>query len=82
MQKILVFNGNQPCLDIQSNSTGVNRDRNPDANWDELRATSLNYAKEVELTPELKLILLEDLAYFLGQKTTKFTEKLKEFNLI
>lgn len=82
MDKILVFHGNQPCLDVQGDDTGVHRDRNPDAGWNELRATNMKFAKEVELTPELKLILLEDLAYFLGQHTTKFTAKLKEFKLI
>jgi hypothetical protein len=82
MQKILVFNGNQPCLDIQSDGTGVNRDRNPDAGWDELRASNMKYAKEQELTEELKIILIEDLAYFLGKHSNKFTVKLREFNLI
>jgi hypothetical protein len=82
MDKILVFKNNQPCLDIQSDGTGINRDRNPDAGWSELRATNIKYAKEVELTPELKVILIEDLAYFLGQYSNKFTVKLKEFNLL
>lgn len=82
MSKILVFNNNQPCLDIRSDGTGVNRDRNPDNGWDELRVTNIKYAKEQELTPELKVILIEDLAYFLGKHSDKFTVKLKEFNLI
>ncbi len=82
MSKILVFNNNQPCLDIQSNGTGVNRDRNPDNGWDELRVTNIEYAKEQELSLELKIILIEDLAYFLGKHSDKFTAKLKEFNLI
>ncbi len=85
MKKILVFHGNQPCLDISENNVGkkfgLNRDRNPDRDWTELRNTSLEYAKEVELTPELKLILLQDLAYAYGNDTDKFTQKLKEYEL-
>lgn len=42
----------------------------------------MSYAKEVELTPELKQILLEDLAYAYGRNTNKFGQKLKEFYLI
>jgi len=79
MDKILVFYCNQPCLD---KLTGLNRDRNPDSNWHELRSTILTAAKEVELTPELKQILLEDIAYVYGNDSKKFTAKLKEFNLI
>lgn len=91
--KILVFYGNQPCLEIKQldvpeetpnygKKYGVNRDRNPDRDWSELRQTSLEYAKEVELTPELKQILLEDLAYTYGSNTSLFASKLKEFNLL
>lgn len=32
-------------------------------------------------TQKLKIILIEDLAYFLGKYSDKFTAKLKEFNL-
>ena len=79
MAKILVFYDNQPCLD---KSTGLNRDRNPDNGWTELRNTVLTQAKETELTPELKQVLLEDIAYVYGNNSKQFTAKLKEFNLI
>lgn len=93
MKKILVFAGNQPCLDISTMDVpkgtpnygkkfGLNRDRNPDRDWSELRSTSIEYAKEVELTNELKQILLEDLAYTYGSSTRKFASKMKEFDLI
>ena len=86
MKKILVFPGNQPCLDIGTTPIGItfglNRDRTPDASWGELRKTRLYIAEEVELTPELKLILLEDLAYVYGNNTKEFNAKLKEFEFI
>lgn len=92
MKTILVFNGNQPCLDISTRDVpkntpnygkkfGLNRDRNPDTDWPELRNTSLECAKEVEFTDEIKQILLEDLAYIYGSNSSKFSVKLKEFNL-
>jgi hypothetical protein len=81
MKKILVFGHNQPCLDVRGNM-GLNRDRNPDRDWSELRDTTLLYAKEVEMTNELKQILLEDLAYTYGSVTDKFASKLKEFGLV
>lgn len=81
MTKILVFYGNQPCLNIAGKS-GLNRDRNPDNGWDELRSTAIVAAKETELTSELKQILLEDIAYVYGNDSKQFTAKLKEFNLI
>jgi hypothetical protein len=90
--KILVFYGNQPCLDITTCDVegpnfnvkyGVNRDRNPDRDWSELRKSRISTnTKEVEMTPELKIILLEDLAYTYGQDSKKFNAKLKEFKLI
>lgn len=61
---------------------GLNRDRNPDTDWGELRSTSMDSAKKVELTENFKKILLEDLAYAFGSDTNKFSQKLKEFNLI
>lgn len=91
MTKILVFSNNQPCLNITTlhvkNTTndgkkfGLNRDRCPDKDWSELRNTSLEHAKEVELTKELKQILIEDLAYAYGSNTSLFSSKMKEFNL-
>lgn len=89
---MLVFYRTQPCLDISEldvttgpnvgKKYGLNRDRNPDRDWGELRNTILDNAKEVEETYELRQILLEDLAYTYGRDTTKFTEKLKEFKFI
>lgn len=90
MKKIKVFYKNQPCLDIQSDKDasgnvirqyGLNRDRNPDRDWSELRNTIMTNAEEVELTTELKQILIEDLAYAYGQDSAKFSEKMLEFDL-
>ena len=89
--KIFTFHRNQPILDIEVEQTkgvnygskyGLNRDRNPDGGWDQLRNTRMDYAEEVELTPELKKTLLEDLAYAYGHDSNKFSEKLIEFNLL
>ena len=88
---MLVFYGNQPCLDLEvcktpgpnfNKSYGLNRDRQPDSGWSELRRTDCTVGRFVKETPELRLILLEDLAYAFGSNTEKFKEKLKEFNLI
>lgn len=89
---MLVFYRTQPCLDISEldvttgpnvgKKCSLNRDRNPDRGWSELRNTILSLAKEVEETYELRQILLEDLAYTYGRNTTKFTEKLKEFKFV
>lgn len=90
--KIYVFPNNQPCLQISTSNTvvgpnvgkryGLNRDRIPDSGWSENRNTIMTKAKQVELTPELKQILIEDLAYTYGHNTKVFADKLKEFNLI
>jgi len=82
MKTILVFPGNQPCLEIDEKNMGLNRDRCPDTGWGELRWTTINNAKEQELTPKLKHILLEDIAYVYGTESKKFTEKLKKHNLL
>ena len=81
MEKILVFKKKQPCLNIQD-GFGLNRDRNPDSDWNELRVTDIKSAKKTKLTPELKQILLEDLAYVYGNNSKTFREKLKEFKFI
>lgn len=81
MEKILVFNNSQPCLQIRD-GFGLNRDRNPDSDWNELRVTDVKYAKKTKLTQELKQILLEDLAYTYGKDSKLFREKLKEFKFI
>lgn len=88
--KIFIFYSNEPVLDIsheqRSDGTtyhlGLHRDRLPDADWSELRRTIITNAKEVEMTEELKTILLEDLAFTYGDDTKKFNAKLKEFNFI
>lgn len=88
---MLVFWGNQPCLDTEVCETpgpnlnrvyGLNRDRHPDRDWGELRRSDVTDARHVKETPELRLILLEDLAYTYGRDSKKFREKLEEFNLI
>ena len=80
-QKIIISHGN-PILDINADLMGLNRDRNPDRDWPELRRSNINYCKEVELTDELKKILIEDLAFAFGNNSEKFYQKLREFNLI
>ena len=40
MKTIMVFFGNQPCLEIIDNM-GLNRDRQPDNSWGELRRTTM-----------------------------------------
>ena len=92
-QKIKVFHNNQPVLDIftldvpkntpnYGKKYGLNRDRNPDRDWNELRSSDMSNVKEVVLTKKLKQILLEDLAYTYGNDSHKFSLKLKEFKLI
>jgi len=85
--KIKVFHNNQPCLAITHDTTqnadfGINRDRCPDSGWGEFRNTRIGcgYDKDVELTPELKKILIEDICeYFNGENAYK---KLVELDLI
>ncbi len=77
---IKVAHLNQPILDIDEKGFGLNRDRDPDRDWGELRWSK--EFKEVEITPKLLQTLLEDLAYAYGSDTKKFTEKLKEFKFI
>jgi len=88
--KIKTING-EPVLDVDIMDVkagpnvgrlfGLHRDRFPDRDWCELRSSSMDSAKEVELTQELRLILLGDLAYTYGNDTNKFIKKIKEFNL-
>jgi hypothetical protein len=91
--KITVFYGNQPMLNCttyeqegpnKGRKYGLNRDRCPDRDHGQLHNTALDcdYCKEVELTPELRITLLEDLAYAYGSNTVKFRAKLIEFGLI
>ena len=88
---MVVFYGNEPCLDITICSSkgpnfnkkyGLHRDRLPDAGWGELRSSLLSGAKVVAETPELRQLLLEDLAFAYGRDTKKFAEKLTEFKFI
>lgn len=88
MNKIFVINKTRPILDIHMAKhdnfpMGLNRDRQPDAGWGELRRSnmSLDIVEEVELTEELLITLIEDLAYVYGKDTDNFSKKLKEFNL-
>ncbi len=91
--KILTIHSN-PVLDVIKSDTtdksspnyrreyGVNRDRDPDNGWSESRQTCMTYSKEAELTPDLKIKLLEDLAFVYGRNSKMFSQKLKEFNLL
>lgn len=81
MKTIQVFYSKQPCLNVDE-GFGLNRDRNPDSGWGEVRSTNMSLSKTVVLTPELRQTLLEDLAYVYGQNTKIFSEKLKEFEFI
>lgn len=90
MKTIKTYRG-QPILEVSKGISagketdfGTFRDRLPDRDWSELQRTNmeLNKIEDSELTPELKLILLGDLAYMYGSDTVKFEEKLKEFNLL
>lgn len=83
--KLFVFYGRQPCLEIKEEKYGrfgVNRDRQPDSGWGEMHSTTMEYAKEIEMTDELKITLLEDLAYAYGSNSKKFREKLIEFKFV
>ena len=61
------------------------RDRFPDRDWSQVQQTNLEISaekiKEEELTEELRIRLLGDLAYAYGSNTVKFEQKLKEFGL-
>lgn len=84
-----VFYGNEPVIEVkfdaqQNAHYGLHRDRVPDRDWPELRWTRIDNNdkyKSVKLTDELKIILLEDLAFTYG-KTNELRGKLIEFNLI
>lgn len=79
--KIKVFYGNQPCLE-EKNGMGLNRDRNPDSGWGEMRNTRIESAKEIEMNKDIRKILLEDIAFHYGKNSAEFSRKLEEFNLI
>lgn len=90
MKTIKVFPNNEPCLEIRTETIdgpnkgrnyGLHRDRFPDAGWGELRNTDLSYSKELELTGELRKILIEDIAFAYGNDTKKFSKKMNEFGL-
>ena len=81
---MLVFYGIEPVLDItiqeDGRKFGLHRDRNPDSGWSELRHSHMNErCKEIPDTPELRQILLEDLAYTFGKNSVDFKTKLKEY---
>lgn len=85
--QILVKWGKQPILETTIDGTsniqfGLSRDRNPDSGWGTLSNTRILDNKSiewVEFTPELRGILLEDIAYVYGQYSKKFSEKMIEF---
>ena len=82
--KIKVFYGIEPIIEIKvddGKEFGLHRDRKPDAGWGELRWSLMDErVKEVELTPELIKILVEDICVSLPDH--RIYEKLKEFNLL
>jgi len=82
--KIKVFYGIEPILETKienGREFGLHRDRQPDSGWGEMRWTFIDErVKEVELTPELRKILIEDICYY--HKNKDVFNKLKEFDLI
>lgn len=87
MKKIKVFHRTHSLLEVimknaSNREYGVNRNRDPDAGWGEVVQTDMDYCQELDMTPELKLTLLEDLAYVYGSNTKKFRSKLKQFKLV
>lgn len=92
--KILAFYGKEPVLELTTceiegpnygKRYGLHRERdNPSnmINWGDLWNTPIDRCKEVNLTSELKITLLEDLAFCYGQQSAKFNAKLKEFGFI
>ena len=86
MKTILAFYGIHPVLNQstcnipspnQGNKYGLRRDGN------EIKNTIIDdKCIEVELTPAMKLTLLQDLAFVYGQESVLFAEKLQEFNLL
>lgn len=82
--KIKVFYNIEPILDTKNENGrlfGLHRDRQPDAGWGELRWTFIDErVKEVDLTSELRKILIEDICVSFPDH--KIYNKLKEFDLI
>lgn len=79
------WNGTEPILDIDEEGFALYRDRDPDAGWGPLRRSKMSkndHIIQVELTPELKQTLLEDIAFTYGKDSKKFTAKMQEFNLL
>lgn len=80
MRKIKVFYRTEPCLKIKG-GVGLHRDRTPDSGWNEWRQTTIDLMEEVDLTPELAQILIEDIAHYYGHDSKRFTEVMNEFKL-
>ena len=83
--KVKVFYANEPVLEVKTETNGklygLHRDRNPDAGWGELRWSLMDErVKEVELTPELRKILVEDICTSFPDH--RVYDKLKEFDLL
>lgn len=86
---LVKFIYNQPILHINGKGFGLNRERNPDANWGQLRNTIIegnNNIKEIDISLPInyyhKLTLLEDIAYAYGLDSVKFINKMAEFKLL
>ena len=80
MVKIKVFYGNEPCI-VEKDGFGVHRDRMPDRGWGELRSGRIDLATEMDLTPTLTKVLIEDIAYYAGQNSKLFSELMESFGL-
>ena len=91
MKTIKTYYG-QPILDVEKGISageevdfGVFRDRQPDRDWGELQRVNLIHCsdkiEEQELTEDLRIKLLGDLAYTYGNDSNKFEQKVKEFGL-
>ena len=84
MKTIFAVYGTQPILEVDNDGMGLNRDRQPDSGWGELRRTRMGVTqvKEIDLTQEMKQILLEDLAFAFGDRSDKFMERVLHFELL
>lgn len=87
--KVKVYQG-QPIFMVVDEHWGVCRNRYPDNGWGEIHKVNmvLVMLSEVDLSDDsieaikLKQALHEDLAYYFGQDSARFTEKLQEFGFV
>lgn len=80
----------QPIFMVVDEHWGVCRNRYPDRGWGEIHKVNMLSVTlhEVDITSKdmesikLRQALHEDLAYYYGQDSAKFTEKLQEFGFV